>query len=130
VDVTFEQPLRPTAGSPCQMSVDLRASAEGVRGEEQFEFGCVVEEVDGRTVVYAEGMWDSTVSSAWMDLFTERGIWDRYPARLSNLMYDAFRPVFFVDPERPDRLWHEIPRAWYRFTTQSPPRSTDELTRD
>jgi len=58
--------------------------------------------------LYADCFEDSMYTGEWMDLFEEKGIWDKYPAYISNAMYDAFRPVLFFEPGKIETLFKSI----------------------
>jgi hypothetical protein len=121
------------APTECHMTVTLTVSVDAgtdampIEGVETFEFDCsrVEGPDDSWPRIAAAGYEESAYSGNWMDLFQDRGIWDRYPVAISNAMYDLFRPVLSFDPADESRLFRDVYNAWYVEMVNPPPTSIE-----
>jgi hypothetical protein len=114
---------------PCQMTVELSVSLDdGVdhgpeTGEETFDFPChsVPDDALGWVRIAADGYEESEIGGSWSDFFESQGLWERYSARVSNLLYDSFRPVLYLDPADDSVLFHDRYWSWYDGMDSPPP---------
>jgi len=134
IDLSFDAPLvtsdAPVAGEmtvTISVTVDSGTDALPESGTETFVLPCTYapDEETGWIRLWADGFESSMYTGEWMDLFEEKGIWDKYPAYISNAMYDAFRPVLFFEPGKPQTLFHSIYFSWYNKMENPPPTSEE-----
>jgi hypothetical protein len=136
VDLSFEEPLAAvTALTPCRMTATLDVlhdpgdGTEPVHAVETFDLPCSIgPDPDHPWIrIWADGFDDNSWSEAWAEHFTEKGIFDAYPATVVNTMFEEFRPILHFAPEDPTRLFHDLSWAWYHEVLEPPP---DELPPD
>jgi hypothetical protein len=134
IDLSFDAPLVTTdIPTSCEMTVTIAVTVDigeeysPESGVETFVLPCTYapDEETGWLRLYADGFESSMYTGEWMDLFEEKGIWDKYPAYISNAMYDAFRPVLFFEPGKPQTLFHSIHFSWYGKMATPPPTSEE-----
>ncbi len=129
IDLSFDAPLQPGAGTrDCEMTVTIEVTADAgtdalpQTGTETFVLNgtCGPEEdVENSTE------WIRLQFGEWWDLLEERGVWDKYPASVSNAMYDSFRPVLFFEPQKPEILFQNMYYSWYHKMDKPPPTSEE-----
>ncbi len=129
--VTFAEPLvtvqQPAA---CKMTVEVTANVGHGPGPttqagETFTLPCKYAPVKetGWLRITADGFEDSQTSDAWSKFFEQKGWWKKYPAQMSNALYDGFRPVLYFQPGKPEVLFHDVGHAWFTEMTTPPPES-------
>ena len=103
-------------------------SAREVSGREEFSFDCSIQHAPGSgiTSIVADGFEDPA-SDPWMELFRNRGIWDRYDAPIADMMFSAFRPVLSNDWAHPDVMLSTAGIQSYWRAEGEPPRTLEEL---
>lgn len=130
IDLSFDAPLQTTdVPLACEMTVTISVTVDigeefsPESGVETFVLPCTYgpDEETSWVRLYADGYEESMYTGEWMDLFEEKGIWDKYPAYISNAMYDSFRPVLFFEPGKPETLFHSIHFSWYHKMEARPP---------
>lgn len=134
IDVTFDKPLAAVSGSmECQMSVtmsvraDLGAAGGPYSGEETFALPCTYGPQTSRPWlrIVANGFEQSAYDSTWMDLLTQKGVWKKYPAVVSNALYDEFRPILYFDAADPNTLFPDVHLNWWNEMLTPPPSSIE-----
>jgi len=134
IDVSLDAPLitPPEGPTACAMTASILV-ATSLDGEppatlaETFELPCTYEPHETRSWIrilangFEESMWDNS----WSEYLSEKGIWQKYPALVTNPFYEAFRPVFFYEPGKEARLFHDVSFAWYAEMKNPPPATVD-----
>jgi hypothetical protein len=134
IDITFDKPLAAVSGSTeCQMSVtmsvraDLGSAGGPSSGEETFALPCAYGPQKDRPWlrIVANGFEQSAYDGTWMDLLTQKGVWKKYPAVVSNAFYDQFKPILYFDAADPSTLFHDEFFDWWNEMLTPPPSSVE-----
>jgi hypothetical protein len=134
IDVTLDKPLAAVSESmECQMNVtmsvrvDMGAAGGPYSGDETFELPCTYGPQTGRPWlrVVAKGFDKTEADRMWMDLLTQKGVWTKYAASVSNSFYDEFKPILYFDAADTSTLFPDVYYAWSNQMLTPPPSTVD-----
>jgi hypothetical protein len=124
----------PEACVPCNMTIswDAKRPVDGsqLKGSITLSAHLTNDAENGRSAIIADGMEESMWTGAWSDKLKEIGFWDNCEAPLCDVVYNAFRPYFFIDltdDENRGILFHDIYFAWMESVTDYPPANAAEI---
>lgn len=89
--VTFDDEI--VVGNSCNMTIALNISIalsenDAEIASETIEMDCTIDDSEDGAIVRGVTGWSETLESA--------GIWERYPAHISNALFSEFEPTFLV----------------------------------
>jgi len=125
IELSFDSP--PQSGEvarDCEVTVTINVTADaGADARPQTANETLV--LTGTCGPDEDSGWIRLHFSDWWDVLEEKGIWDKYPAQVSNAIYDSFSPDLFLEPENPEILFQYSYLSWYQKMKNPPPTSEE-----
>jgi hypothetical protein len=125
IDLSFDSPLQSdSVVQDCEMTVTINVTADA--GTDALpETGTETLVLTGTCGPDEESGWIRLHFGDWWDALAEKDVWDKYPAQISNAIYDSFHPDLFIEPDNPKILFQNGCLSWYRRMANPPPTSEE-----